>query len=248
MIELHKEEYPLLKKLFPDWHPYVEVPMIVNGRRGRAWVDRKDDPALGIICKGEMCFLEGDGDPEMLIPVFSNEFSSFYGEINCSKRFGDIIFQWFDKVGETSNMFFDHDGYSRDFPILPGVDLIEMDEIMFDRLNETGENWLGSMFDDGKDFVNHSYGFAAIVDNRLVSAAVAFSIDGKRANIGIGTSEPYRNQGYSTMCTAACVDRTLERNLKPIWITSPDNIASQTVALKNGFKPSFEFPSFWIGN
>jgi len=247
MIELCKEEYPLLKELFPDDHPYVEVPMIVNGRRGRAWVDKKKNPCLGLITTGCMIFIEGDGDPELLESVFT-EFSSFYEEINCDKRFGDRIFRSFEKVHETSNIIFEHDGRKRDFPIQPGINVVEIDEAIFDRLDETGENWLSSMFDDGEDFVRNSYGFAVLVDGVVASAAVAFGIDSHRADIGVGTYGTYRNKGYSTLCASACVNRTLERNLNPVWMTGPDNIASQCVALKIGFTPIFELPSYWIGD
>lgn len=245
MIELKKSEYPVLKKLFADDHPYVEVPMIINGRRGRAWVDSKLSPRVGIIAMGEMAFIEGVKDSRALKPVLK-EISSYVSEICCESKFKSVIEISIPAASEGKNIFFLHDGKIRQFKTPARINVVEIDKKIFDCLHETGESWLGSMYNDANDFIKNGFGFGIIAGNLLVSAAVVFSIDEKRVNIGVATHEIYRMKGYSTFCTSACVKRAYEKGLQPIWITAPENIASQTVARKNGFMRSFELTNFWV--
>jgi len=246
MIELEKSEYPVLKNLFSDDHPYVEVPMIINDRRGRAWVDSKLNPRLGLIAMGDMAFIEGDGETRYLKPVIK-EISSSVIEICCDLKFKSVITETLDNASENQNIFFFHDGKIRQFRKPSEIKVVEIDEKLFDRLHETGENWLGSMFNNGDDFVSKGFGYGIIADGILVGAAVTFGVDKNRVNIGVGTHPDFRLKGFSTFCTCACVNKAYERRLKPIWITGPTNLASKAVAIKNGFTQSFELPNFWLG-
>ena len=67
MIELEKSDYHILKTLCPDNHRYVEIPMIINGMRGRVWADNKTNPEIALISIGDMVFIEGRSDCEQLV-------------------------------------------------------------------------------------------------------------------------------------------------------------------------------------
>lgn len=245
MIEVDKSDFDKLKPLFPDDHVYVEVPMIINDRRGRAWVDDLNNPRLGFIYNGDIAFIEGKGDPEQLIEPLDCV-KDITMEICCTKDFGDIIRKVIDKVTDMTNVLFSHDGVHRNFTAPDEFEIVKIDSDLFGRLDETGENWLVVMYDDADDFLSsNGMGFAAVKNGKLVSAATAFGFDGKRVNIGIGTHPDFRRLGLSKACTSAIIKVLLAKNLDPVWITGPDNIASRTVAEKNGFTETQRLPIFW---
>jgi ribosomal protein S18 acetylase RimI-like enzyme len=245
MIELDHSEYHYLKPIFHDRLYYVEIPMIVNQRRGRAWVDNKDNPHLGILHCGEMIFIEGDGEPDHVVePVL--EIAERTLEVCCDRRFGDALGKGFPKIQPMSNLMFIHDGTQYRHDVISGFELRKLDEELYSKLGETGENWLVSMYEDYKDFKNTcGYGYAVVKDEKVVSAATAFGFDGKRADIGVATNPEFRNLGLSKACTSKLIGELRANGIGPVWITTPDNIASKTVAEENGFYVEFEFPTFW---
>ncbi len=248
MIELEKSDYHILKTLCPDNHIYVEIPMIINDKRGRAWVDDIQNPRLTLITQGDMAFIEGDGDVAHLekpLGIIKDRVQ----EINCDRRFGDLVRAHFNYVQETFNVFFKHDGVARDFSQPDDFEFTRMNRSLFHKLNETGESWLGEMYLDGNDFVETcGLGYAALLKNNIISAAIAFSYDGKRINIGVATNSEYRSLGLSTACTAALIKDLLSRKIEPVWITEPVNAASRAVAEKNGFTETVRMPIYWTGN
>ena len=245
MIEVDKSDFHKLKPLFPDDHVYVEVPMIINDRRGRAWVDDLNNPALGFIYKGYTGFIEGKGDVEQLIePIECIKNNTL--EICCAKDFEDIIKKVIDNVTDKTNVLFSHDGVQRNFTAPDEFEIVKIDSELFGRLDETGEKWLLAMYDDADDFLySNGMGFAAITNGRLASASTAFGFDGRRVNIGVATNPDFQRLGLSKACTSALIKVLLARNLEPVWITGPDNIASCTVAEKNGFTETHRLPVFW---
>ena len=245
MIEVNKSDYDKLKPLFPDDHAYVEIPMLINDRRGKAWVDDLDNPRLGFIYKGYTGFIEGEGDAEQLIePLESIKFHTW--EICCTLDFGDIIRKVLDNVINKTNVLFSHDGVHRNFTAPSEFEIVNIDSELFGQLDETGEDWLLAMYDDADDFLSsNGMGFAAVQNGKLISAATAFGFDGRRVNIGIGTHPDFQRLGLSKACTSALIKVLLSRNLEPVWITGPDNIASRTVAEKNGFTETQRLPIFW---
>jgi GNAT superfamily N-acetyltransferase len=245
MIELDHSEYPHLKSIFPDDHHYVEIPMIVNHKRGRGWVDNKLNPHLGILYCGDMVFIEGDGESSLVIEAVS-EVAEKTLEICCDRRFADALHNVFPKIKSMSNLMFEHDGVHHRHDVISGFELRKLDEELYGKLGETGENWLVSLFRDYDDFKNTcGYGYAVVKDGKVVSAATAFGFDGKRADIGIASHPEFRNLGLSRACSSKLIGELLANGIVPVWITTPENIASKTIAEKNGFSVKYEFPTFW---
>ena len=245
MIELDHSEYHFLKPVFPDNHNYVEIPMIVNQKRGRAWLDSKHKPHLGILYCGDMTFIEGDGEPDQVIEPVS-EVAERTLEICCDRRFGDVLGKVFPKIQPMTNLMFEHDSIHYRHDLISGFELRKLDEELYVKLGETGEHWLVSMYKDYEDFKNTcGYGYAVFKDEKVVSAATAFGFDGKRADIGIATNPEFRNLGLAKACTSKLIGELRANGIGPVWITTPDNIASKTVAEENGFSVELEFPTFW---
>jgi RimJ/RimL family protein N-acetyltransferase len=78
---------------------------------------------------------------------------------------------------------------------------------------------------------------AAIVEGRIVSVADNSASNSRYSDIGVTTLEPYRRQGLSTAAACLVAREVQSRGRIPVWSTSSENIASQRVANKLGFRP-----------
>jgi GNAT superfamily N-acetyltransferase len=245
MIELTQDQYYILKTVCPDNHSYVEVPMIINDRRGRVWVDDIENPRLATLWCGDLFFIEGDGDENLVYEPLS-EVAPKVLEIACERNYRETVSRVFTNVQDTFNVFFRHDKIIRNLPLPEGFEIVPIDKLVYEHLNDTGENWLVAMYRNYEDFKNTiDLGYAAMRGRDLISAAVPYGYDGKRVNIGVGTRVDFRSQGLSSACVSALIADLIERRLQPIWITGPDNPTSRKVAEKNGFTEIFRLPIFW---
>lgn len=76
----------------------------------------------------------------------------------------------------------------------------------------------------------------AIVSDELVAVAFIGGRGDHHADVGIATRPDWRNRGFSTAAAAlVCADIQAAQQT-PVWGTSVENIASQKVAAKLGFK------------
>ncbi len=81
-------------------------------------------------------------------------------------------------------------------------------------------------------------GFAAgaVIDGQLVAVAFTAARSDLHADIGIVTREDWRNRGLSTATAGlVCADVQAAGQI-PVWGTGWDNVASQRVAAKLGFR------------
>jgi GNAT acetyltransferase len=78
---------------------------------------------------------------------------------------------------------------------------------------------------------------AAIIDGQIVSLADNSGSNRRYADIGVTTLEPYRKRGLSSAAACLVAQEIQARGLIPIWSTGSDNLASQRVATKLGFRP-----------
>ena len=91
-------------------------------------------------------------------------------------------------------------------------------------------------------------GLCMIDDNK--SACVSWCqidyVSEDRAEIGIGTAEEYRNQGFASLIIAATVDSLLAKGIQKIgWHYWRGNIASGRAAEKAGFEQTIEHPVYF---
>lgn len=76
----------------------------------------------------------------------------------------------------------------------------------------------------------------AIVNNELVAVAFIGGRGERLADVGIATRPDWRNRGFSTAAAALVCADIQAAHQTPVWGTSVENIASQKVAAKLGFK------------
>lgn len=80
------------------------------------------------------------------------------------------------------------------------------------------------------------YGYAAIRDHKIVAKAIMLFNYEDIDNIGVDTLEEYRMNGLASYLVSRTIQETLKINHKPIWDCTQDNVASNSVAKKCGFK------------
>jgi hypothetical protein len=78
---------------------------------------------------------------------------------------------------------------------------------------------------------------AAVVDGRIVSLADNSASNSRYSDVGVMTLEPYRRQGLSTAAAFLVAQEVQARGRIPVWSTSSQNLPSQRVATKLGFRP-----------
>jgi RimJ/RimL family protein N-acetyltransferase len=81
-------------------------------------------------------------------------------------------------------------------------------------------------------------GFAAgaIIKGELVAVGFTAARGARYADVGIATREDWRNRGLSTAAAALVCADIQAAGLTPVWGTGTDNLASQRVAAKLGFR------------
>lgn len=98
------------------------------------------------------------------------------------------------------------------------------------------DGWLKDYFDK---MVSEELCCGVFVEGDLVSCTDAPSVPYIRdevREIGINTLPEYRGRGYAADACAAAMHSAVRRGKCPIWSTSADNIASQRLAEKLGFR------------
>lgn len=97
-----------------------------------------------------------------------------------------------------------------------------------------------------ENYLENGYGYAAIIENEIVSRAIMTCSYGDESNISVNTLQTHRNKRLSSYLVQKTVEETLSRNKNPIWDCSQDNIASEKTALRCGFKMIREDNIYWF--
>ena len=77
---------------------------------------------------------------------------------------------------------------------------------------------------------------AAIVDGRIVARVEAYCRTPRFANLGAYVLNEFRGRGLAAVAGMLVTSAVLASGQTPIWSTSEDNLASQAVARKLGFR------------
>lgn len=76
----------------------------------------------------------------------------------------------------------------------------------------------------------------AVVDGALVAVAFSAAATPRFIEVGIKTHEAWRGRGFSTAAASLVCDAIQAAGKTPVWSTEEDNIASQRVGEKLGFR------------
>ncbi|MBV9357528.1 MAG: GNAT family N-acetyltransferase [Chloroflexi bacterium] len=97
-------------------------------------------------------------------------------------------------------------------------------------------HWIANPWGGPAGLAASEHAWGAFAEGQLVAVACSFHIGDHFEDLGVVTEAAYRGRGLSTACAAALCHDIERRGRRPSWSTSLDNVASQRVARKLGFR------------
>ena len=110
---------------------------------------------------------------------------------------------------------------------------------------ELGEN-IGFFWGGYDRYAAHGYGCCLLINDQIVSAAVADGCDGHSVSIGVVTVPEFRRKGLSELTCTAFIEESLARGIQPVWECEVRNVASKSLAEKLGFVERARFAQLSI--
>jgi len=261
MIELKKDTFECVLKLFPNNDVYVEPKSIVyKNNPGWVFVDSVPDPQIALIWVqgNEGFYLLGNDQ----ISNFSNDLNNFIDSIikpkllSIGKKYFEISVVPPITDNDLENIFKNrhleswtqsvYQYKSKDnIEIINNDNLYNVKDIL--KSNSTIENIdfiknkITNYWDSIETFIKKADGFCIIMDNKIISMAITGWIAGNVHTIGIETDKNYRNKGYAKMCSKALLAKYIEKNFVPHWECEKTNIGSVKTAEYLGFTKLFDY-------
>ena len=142
----------------------------------------------------------------------------------------------------TSSIKFYYDSFPVNIDIPDVVKLQESDFPSFlefysmRKPNAKDDGWLEECF---YVICTNDLVFGVFINERLVSvseAPVMPYINNWVQEVGINTLTNYRGKGYAKAVTLSCIKSIIDKGKCPMWATLSDNIASEQLAYKVGFR------------
>ena len=95
------------------------------------------------------------------------------------------------------------------------------------------------------EFLDKSFGVAALHGDELAGWCTSEYNSGGRCGVGIGTLKPYRRRGLAAAMASALIEHALSRGVTHIgWHCFAGNEASAATALKAGFEKVCDYASY----
>lgn len=256
MLELLKEERKCLEKFLQD---KIEVPLwsCIEGKMGRAWVDKKENPEIAIVVVADFCYLLGrptsnkveykieellEKCKEKVIITDDSSWVSIIESLypNHLKRFNrysiknelgvfrkSILNSYIDAIGSEFN-------------------INKIDESLYFKVIE--DDFMAdccSNYSSLEDFLKNGIGYAVVHNGEIISAASSYSYCDGNIEVTIGTKGEYRRKGLALAVASRLILDCMEQNIYPRWDAA--NLESVSLAEKLGyhFDNEYEVYSIW---
>ena len=238
MIELLNEEIYNLSSLC-EGKKSVILWAVVEGNMGKAWVDSKDNPTIGIVLVADFCYLLGS---------IKDEKDEIKVKELLDKCKGRIIvvddFSWvatIEKYYSHSLKRFKRYAIKREPDIFQEklfndyISAVE-DEFKIDRIDEDiyykvlEDSFMAdccSNFSSLEGFMKYGIGYVIAYKGEIISAASSYSYCEGYIDITIGTKKEYRQKGLALACASKLILECLEKKIYPVW----DAVDMRSVAL-----------------
>ena len=247
LVPMTAELAPQLEALFAGDRPIpIRLWAILDGSiEGRILVDQPAAPTLALVqelAEGTT-YIGGAATPQSRANAFDQ--LRLHQEV--------VVCLWpDDAVGAALPAAPDYEGMAIDFTdrspavelgqlaeLPPGYQLRRIDAQIVPALE--GFDYYVSMFGSVERALQQTVGYCIVYDEMVVSEAVAGPLARGVAEIGVGTSEAHRRQGFATAVSARVIQECEALGYRAFWNASQHNIASVALAKRLGFQTERPF-------
>jgi RimJ/RimL family protein N-acetyltransferase len=261
MILLERDQYDKLTSLLPSLDCHLILRSIVQGNTSATiYVNRASHPQAAFLWKNGKAWLLGspsDSGSEDLSETLNNAFYPYLREHRADRfrlhydgRWSSSLDSVFHGLTRTEHWrsHYHLNAAENDWDVdpLPGFKVVEIDEELLasdhgnvDRVREETV----SERDTVEDFLEKSFGYAAMKGNEIVSWCMSEYNTGDRCELGIETVEEYQRRGLATLVARAAINHAVGRGIKRIgWHSWRENEPSVRTALRIGFSHDLDYP------
>ncbi len=265
MVKLNKEDYfkvmPLVNEV-PYNNLFAKV-VVENKVFGEVYVDCDRKPTVCLIIhKYGMSFLCGnylnDSFNDSLIRFLNNSLLNPNGKwlLVHPNNWESIIPVLLDRnsiklydVNETEprveqnyflqtqrvNFKFHYELFQEAVKAPDGLTVKKIDEDIYDKIH--GSVIPKYFWDSKQDFLENGVGFSLMDKDKVISTCFASLITDNTLELGVETTEEFRNNGLSIYAASQLIKYCMENSLKPLWSCRSENLGSFRLAEKLGFRP-----------
>jgi RimJ/RimL family protein N-acetyltransferase len=247
LVSLTTELAPQLEALFVGDRPIpIRMWAILDGSiQGRILVDEPSKPTLALIqelAEGTT-YIGGAATPQALADAYAR-----------LRRQQDVVVCIWpdDSLGVSLPPAPDYEGTAIDFSDRsPAVDLSRLADLpsgyQLRRIDAEivpaleGFDYYVSMFGDVERALQQTIGYCIVHGETVVSEAVAGPLTRGIAEIGVGTGEAHRRQGFATATAARVIQECEMLGYQAFWNASQQNAPSVALAKRLGFQTERSF-------
>jgi GNAT superfamily N-acetyltransferase len=257
MILLNPADYARVMPLFDTyWYLRPVIYAVLEGTQpGEVLVDDPAQPETAVLW-GDFFYLAGDADNDAFNAALvdritqeavpNREHILVYG---AHERWLAVLPELLGPLGvhqlARSVFAFDADAFRQRAaalrrPLPGGLTLRPLDEATALQVGGIPELW-GSV----EQFLGHGWGYCVLQGDEFVSSCQTVFVGDGSAEIGVGTREPYRRQGFARAVACATLEEALRRGILPEW-GCVYNPASGALGQSLGFTPLSDVPFFYV--
>ena len=254
-------QYDELMPLVSPLDHHLTLRSIVQGKTSaRVYVDRVHRPRAAFLWRKGKAWLLGspvDSFTDSLMDTMEGgyfqilrEHGAGYFRLHYAVRWGSVLDRVFPGVRreeyQRSYYRLDAGGKNWDVNPLPVFRIVEVDEALL--ASEYGNIDLVrdetvSERDSVEDFLESSFGYAAMESDEIVSWCMSEYNMGDRCELGIATIERHQRKGLATQVARAVIGHAVRQGVHGIgWHCWKNNEPSVRTALKIGFERGLDYP------
>ena len=265
MILLTARQYEILMPLVAPLDYHLALQSIVQGKTSaRVYVDRVQRPQAAFLWNKGTAWLLGspfnsfnDDLRDTLESCYFRilrEHGAGHFRLHYDERRGTVLDRVFlglkREEYQRSYYHMDAGGKKWDVNLHPDFRIVEIDEALLasehgniDRVRDETV----SERDSVEDFLDNSFGYAAMKCDEIVSWCMSEYNRGNRCELGIATIEGHQKEGLATQVARAVIGHAVKQGVYSIgWHCWRNNEPSVRTALKIGFKHRLDYGIYKI--